>query len=212
MSPSTILPDRNTVDARRPQPGAGPEQLLTAIAQQLRSRSPETSASYADVAVDHPLGAFPVLIPGTAQAPSGGAVAAAVNDDASADMVVRYASTEAHRLDVPLRVVHVWTGSGVSATGARLLRHDRMDDADHLLATVIYETLPDADADIAEREILHDPEPVRALTALSAGLSLLVVAAAAARGRALGSIAGGLLGRTACPLVVVPAIEESAVW
>ena len=159
-----------------------------------------------------PKPAAPVRVPGTGHVPLGGAVAAAVDDDASADIVVKYASAEARRLGVPLRVVHVWTGSGTSAAGARLLRHDRMCDADHLLATVIYETLSDAEADIAEREILHDPEPVRALAALSAGLSVLVVAAAAARGRVLGSTAGGLLGRTACPLVVVPAIEEYAVW
>ena len=177
MSPSTILPDRNT------------------------------AVPHADAF------ASPLLIPGIAQVPPGAAVAAAVNDDASAGVVVRYASAEARRLGVPLRVVHVWTGSGTSPTGARLARHDRMCDADCLLATVLYETLPAAEADIAEREILHDPEPVRALTALSAGLSLLVVAAAAAApGRVLGGTAGGLAGRTACPLVVVPATEEPASW
>jgi hypothetical protein len=183
MSSSTILPDRN---ARPP-----------------KQRSP---VSYADTT-------DPVRIPGTAQQiPAGGAVAAAVNDDASADVVVEYAAAEARRLGVPLRVVHVWTGSGMSATGARLLRHDRMCDADSLLATVLYEALPPAAADVAEREILHDPDPVRALTALSAGLSLLVVAAAAARRGVLGHIADGLVGRTACPLVVVPAVAESAIW
>jgi hypothetical protein len=87
-----------------------------------------------------------------------------------------------------------------------------MCDADCLLATVLYETLPTGEADIAEREILHDPDPVRALTALSGSLSLLVVAAAAARRGVPGRTAGGLAGRTACPLVVVPAVEESAIW
>lgn len=184
MASSTILPDRNTATSRRPE--------TATIVQQVR-RSP-------------------VVVPGTGQAPAGGAVAAAVNDDASADMVVKYASAEARRLGVPLRVVHVWTSGETSATGARLLRHDRMCDADCLLATILYEALPAAEADVAEREILHDPEPVHALTALSASLSLLVVAAAAARGRALGGTTGGLLGHTTCPLVVVPAAEESAVW
>jgi nucleotide-binding universal stress UspA family protein len=87
-----------------------------------------------------------------------------------------------------------------------------MCDADCLLASVLYEALPAADADVAEREILHDSDPVRALAALSAGLSLMVVAAAATGGGTLGSTAAGLAGRTACPLVVVPATEESAVW
>jgi Universal stress protein family len=186
MSSSTILPDRNA-PVGPPQPAAPP-------------------VSYGDAT-------GPVRIPGTAQRlPAGGAVAAAVDDDASAGMVVKYASVEARRLDVPLRVVHVWTGSGTSAAGARLLRHDRMCDADFLLATVLYETLPPAEADIAEREILHDPDPVRALTALSGSLSMLVVSAAAARHGVLGGTAGGLVGRTACPLVVVPAVEESAIW
>jgi hypothetical protein len=188
MSPSTILPDRNP-----------------AIVQQA-CRPPERPPSYADIA------GGPLVVPGTGHAPAGGAVAAAVNDDASADEVVRYASAEARRLNVPLRVVHVWTSGETPATGARLLRHDRMRDADCLLATVLYEALPTAEADVAEREILHDPDPVRALTALSGGLSLLVVAAAAARGRDLGGTTGGLLGRTACPLAVVPAAEESASW
>jgi Universal stress protein family len=189
MSSPTILPDRNT-------------RLLE---QRLRNTRTESPVSY-------PEAAEPVRVPGTAQVPAGGAVAAAVDDDASADMVVKYASAEARRLDVPLRVVHVWTGGTTSAAGARLLRHDRMCDADSLLATVLYETLPAAEADIAEREILHDPDPVRALTALSGSLSLLVVASAAARRGVLGGTAGGLLGRTACPLVVVPAAEGSAIW
>jgi hypothetical protein len=159
-----------------------------------------------------PKPAAPVRVPGTGHVPLGGAVAAAVDDDASADIVVKYASAEARRLGVPVRVVHVWTGSGTSAAGARLLRHDRMCDADHLLATVLYETLPPAEADIAEREILHDPDPVRALAALSTSLSLLVVASAAARHGVPGHTADGLVGRTACPLVVVPAAKESAIW
>jgi nucleotide-binding universal stress UspA family protein len=183
MSPSTILPDRNAA---------------ATIVQQVRRG--------ADVADG------PVVIPGTGPACPSGAVAAAVDDDASADAVVRHARAEARRLGVPLRVVHVWTSSGSSATGARLLRHDRMSDADCLLANVLYEALPAAEADIAEREILHDSEPVRALAALSAGLSLVVVAAAATGDRILGSTAGGLAGRTVCPLVVVPATGESAVW
>lgn len=191
MSPSTILPDRNP-------------SVATTV-RQLRRSSPDTPA--------FPETAGPVVVPGTASVPAGGAVAAAVNDDASSGMVVKYAQAEARRLGVPLRVVHVWTGNDAAASGARLLRHDRMCDADHLLATVLYESLPEVEADLAEREILHDPEPVRALTALSASLSLLVVAAAAvARGQNLGGIAGGLMGRTVCPLVVVPAVEESAIW
>jgi nucleotide-binding universal stress UspA family protein len=186
MSPPTTLPDRT----------------IAAIPQQRRgAQVPGAEAA-----------AGTIRIPGTGPACPGGPVAAAVDDDASADAVVKQARTEASRLGVPLRVVHVWTGSGSSATGARLLRHDRMCDADCLLANVLYEALPAAEADMAEREILHDIEPVRALAALSAGLSVVVVAATVAGGRVLGSTAAGLAGRTACPLVVVPATGESAVW
>ena len=185
MSPSITLPDRNTA----------------AIPHQPRG----TSGTGAAAGI--------VLVPGTAPVSPGGPVAAAVDDDPSAEMVVRHARAEAHRLGVPLRVVHVWTGSGSSAGGVRVLRHDRMSDADCLLASVLYEALPAAEADIAEREILHDSDPVRALAALSTELSLVVVAAAVTGdGRIVGSTAGGLAGRTACPLVVVPAAEESAIW
>jgi nucleotide-binding universal stress UspA family protein len=182
MSPSITLPDRNTA----------------AIPQQPRGRSDAIAGI--------------VRVPGTAPVSPGGPVAAAVDDDPSAEMVVRHARAEAHRLGVPLRLVHVWTGSGSSAAG-RVLRHDRMCDADCLLASVLYEALPAAEADVAEREILHDSDPVRALAALSAELSLVVVAAVATGdGRIVGSTAGGLAGRTACPLVVVPAAVESAIW
>jgi hypothetical protein len=206
MSPSTTLPDRNSPVA----------ELAAAIVRQLRRSLPDGPVVQdLDIHAADGQTAGPVLVPGTASVPAGGAVAAAVNDDASCGMVVKHAHAEARRLGVPLRVVHVWTGTDAAASGARLLRHDRMSDADHLLAAVLYENLPEAEADLAEREILHDPEPVRALTVLSASLSLLVVAAAAvapAQGQHLGGIAGGLVGRTVCPLVVVPAIEASAIW
>jgi Universal stress protein family len=225
MSPPTVLPDRNVVPTQRPgHSAAGAHDLAAAIARELRRRASDPPLSDAGGGLrlvelgsggspGHCAGA--VLVPGTAPVPARGAVAAAVDDDASCGMVTRHAGAEARRLAVPLRVVHVWTGAGASAAGARLPRHDRMCDADQLLAAVLYENLPEAEAGIAEREILHDPEPARALAALSATLSLLVVAAravATGRGTVLGGTARGLVGRTACPLVVVPATAESAIW
>jgi hypothetical protein len=78
-----------------------------------------------------------------------------------------------------------------------------MCDADRLLSAVLYDHLGESDAAAAEREILHDDDPARALCALSAGASLLVVAAGAGD-EPLGHTARALVGVTRCPLAVLP--------
>ncbi|OJF11666.1 universal stress protein [Couchioplanes caeruleus] len=144
---------------------------------------------------------------------SGAAVVAAVDDDGNCGPLLRYAAAEARRRSVPLRVVHVWGARGDARPGVRGC--PRMSDADRLLSAVLYDHLPAEVAAEAEREILHDDDPVRALVALSAGASLLVVAA---RGRcgdtaeSVGRTARGLLGTTHCPLaVVIPAAPTPSV-
>ena len=67
------------------------------------------------------------------------------------------------------------------------------------------------EAEAAEREILHDRDVVRALLALSGEVSLLVIAARsgpAADDEPLGDTGRALIGRTACPVAVLPPCAE----
>ncbi len=123
-------------------------------------------------------------------------VAAAVTDDGHGTEVLAHAWREACRAGAMLRVVHVWTGQGPTEFGI----------IDLLLSQALYNTLEPEAADTAEREVLHDDDPVRALLALSKEVDLLVVAAAGKRiapHRPLGGIVGALVGQTACPLTIV---------
>ena len=212
-------------------PGAardlGPDDVAAAIMRELRRRFSEPAISYltSREAVDDAGGARaesgeiqvvneaggepsgPVLVSGTVPGPRRSVVAAAVDDDANPGRILRYAAAEARRLDVPLRVVHVWPGLGTSVRGARMSRHDRMCDADCLLSAVLYDHLTQDEADATEREILHDEDAVSALIALSAEASLVVVGARsepATGAEPLGDTVRALLGRTACPLAVLP--------
>jgi hypothetical protein len=148
-----------------------------------------------------------VVVDGAAPGRPGAVVVAAVDDDGNDGRILRYAAREAARRSVPLRVVHVWSPRGTAREGMRLCRHDRMSDADRLLSDVLYDDLPAAEADAAEREIRSDVDAVHSLIGLSAGVSLLVIAARSgdnATGVAIGSTVRGLAGRTACPLAVLP--------
>jgi nucleotide-binding universal stress UspA family protein len=216
-------------------PGAardvGPDVVAAAIMRELRKRFSESAISYltSRETVDDAGGAEarrneirvineaggeasgPVLVTGTAPRSRRSIVAAAVDDDANPGRILRYAAAEARRLDVPLRVVHVWTGFGTSRPGARMSRHDRMCDADCLLSAVLYDYLTQDEADATEREILHDEDAVSALIALSVEASLIVVGARsgpATGDEPLGDTVRALLGRTACPLAVLPPCAE----
>ncbi|GAB1691665.1 universal stress protein [Krasilnikovia sp. M28-CT-15] len=148
----------------------------------------------------------PVLVYGPEPPSAGRAVVAAVDDDSCPGCVIAYADAEARRLGVPLRAVYAWTEAGSAVTGGyRLSRHDRMSDADRLLTSILYDHLPADAADAVERQILHDTDPAHALVSLSQEASLLVVAAGSHHaGEVLGHIPRALLGRTACPLAVLP--------
>ena len=153
-----------------------------------------------------------IVVAGFAAAVRGVMVAAAIDDDHHPGPVLRYAAAQARRLGVPMRAVHVWTETlSPAAPCLRLRRHDRMSDADQLLADVLYESLPQPEADAAERQILHDPDPVRALAALSADAALLVVGVRGegTREGLLGGTVRRLVGRTACPLAVLPEPEDA---
>lgn len=223
MSSSTSAPGAAARDVGR-------DDVASAILRELRQRSSEPAISCltsreaddagparperGEIRVVNETGgqaAGPVLVSGTAPGSRRSVVAAAVDDDTNPGRILRYAAAEARRLDVPLRVVHVWTGFGTSVRGARMSRHDRMCDADCLLSAVLYDHLTQEEADATEREILHDEDAVNALIALSAEASLIVVGARsepATGGEPLGDTVRALLGRTACPLAVLPPCPE----
>lgn len=149
----------------------------------------------------------PVLVSGTAARPAGSVIVAAIDNDARAGRILRYAATQARRLRVPLRVVHVWTGQALSATGTPMSRHDQIADADRLLSAVLYDHLTSMEAGVAEREILHDRDVVRALIALSGEVALVVTASRsgpATGDEFLGDTVRELIGRTDCPVAVLP--------
>jgi nucleotide-binding universal stress UspA family protein len=136
-----------------------------------------------------------VVVPSTVSGRRGACVLAAIDDDSNAGTIIRYARAQAIRLGVPLRVVHVWNGG------------DRPTDADQLLSTVLYHHLPADEASAAERQIVHDREPARALRALSSDAALIVLAATSnpADGEDIfGDTVRQLVGDTRCPLAVLP--------
>jgi nucleotide-binding universal stress UspA family protein len=132
------------------------------------------------------------IVPGSSTRPAGPVVLAAIDDDAGARPVLARAREEAARLGVPLRVVHVWAN-----------RRQRMAAADRLTSDCVADCLPSEEMGFAERQILHDADPARALVALSRDALLLVVAAKP--GGSLGSTVRRLAGRARCPLAIVPA-------
>ncbi|GLW34666.1 universal stress protein [Actinoplanes regularis] len=122
-------------------------------------------------------------------------VAAAVTDDGHGVEVLAHAWRQALATGATLRVVHVWMGHG-----------NEFGAIDLLLSQALYNTLDPESALQAEREVLHDDDPVRALQALSKEVDLLVVAAAGKRiapDRPLGGCVDALIGQTACPLTIV---------
>ncbi|GAA0815779.1 universal stress protein [Spirilliplanes yamanashiensis] len=163
----------------------------------------------ADGGADHET--CPVLVygPGRPDGPGTGPVLLALDDDANAAALTWYASAEAARRGSVLRVVHVWAETG-SPQGRRLGRHDRISDADRLLAGVLHESGRPAGPP-PERQIVHDRLPAHALDELSRTAALLVVGArsrSADRHGDLGETAGALLGRTRCPLAILPARDD----
>lgn len=148
-----------------------------------------------------------VVLPGAASGRAGAYVLAAIDDDGNPATIIRYARAQARRLQLPLRVVHVWTGRDDAAPSSR---SNLSTDADLLLSAVLYDHLPAGEP--AERQILHDREPARALEALSNDAALLVMAATSnpTAGRStLGVTARQLAGHTGCPLAILPPAAHS---
>jgi hypothetical protein len=123
-------------------------------------------------------------------------VLAAVDDDDACADVLAYARQEAHRMGLPLRVAHVWTGR---ESRPRRAGPAEMAASDRLLTAILYDNLPPDEVATVERQILHDEDPARALAALSQDAALLVAAAGT-----LGETVKRLTALAACPVAVVP--------
>jgi nucleotide-binding universal stress UspA family protein len=221
-APRRIPPPGRLPGRHAPGHDTRPNALAAAILRMLRDADvpyvpvrPGT-AGPADSSAPYVLGAHlpgavsheqcPVVVCRHAPAASpAGPVLVALDDDANTDPLVGYAVGEADRLRVPLRVVHVCTEATTTAQRRWTTRQDRMPDADRLLACALYRHATGAEVPV-ERQILHDREPAAALAELSRSAAMLVVAATsgAVADAPLGETTAALLGRTACPLVVLP--------
>ena len=117
----------------------------------------------------------------------------------------------AEQLGVPLRAAYVWSDCRAPDCPHHRRCHRDLGEAGHLLTTLVDEHL--ATAPLIEREVMHAEDPVEALVALSAEASVLLVGSSSdlpVPGGAFGGTTRRLLGRTACPVVVVPRQRSSA--
>ncbi|GAA0504709.1 hypothetical protein Ade02nite_70590 [Paractinoplanes deccanensis] len=148
------------------------------------------------------------LRPGTRGAgrTTAGPVVVAVDDDDNAGALLRHGRREAGRLGVPLRVAYVWSDCRPPDCPHHRRCHRDLGGASRLVDLLVREHLAEPGPPL-EREVLHDPDPAAALVALSAGASLLVIGSSSDRPAHVGALGGttrAVLGRTRCPVAVVP--------
>jgi len=150
----------------------------------------------------------PVVVTGPVTAPQGGPVVVAVDADAHPGVLQRYGWQLSSHLGVPLRVVYVWTDCRPPDCAHHRTCHPDLADAERLLAALLKEYLPLEAVGCIEREVLHEADPAEALQAISSVGSLLVLGSSSdqpgSNRGTLGSTARSLVGRTACPLILVP--------
>jgi nucleotide-binding universal stress UspA family protein len=141
-----------------------------------------------------------------------GPVLLGMDDEAEEPAVIEYAFVEAWVRGVELCGVHVWAelpGGALSTLDP--FAYDAAAaaaDADRLLAEALAgwtSRYPDV---VVQRQGLHHPNVAHAMIGLSTGAALIVVGArhhTGLSGLLLGSVTGALIGRTHCPLAIVPA-------
>nr|WP_240940156.1 universal stress protein [Planosporangium flavigriseum] len=141
-----------------------------------------------------------------------GPVLLGAEDEADGPAVIEYAFAEALVRGVMLRVVHVWAEPPDGALSTvDPFAYDveaAAEDADRLMAEWLAgwdSSYPDV---VVSREAMHHPNVAQALLGLSADAALIVVSARShpdLSGMLLGPVTGALLGRTHCPLAIMPA-------
>jgi nucleotide-binding universal stress UspA family protein len=156
----------------------------------------------------------PVIISPIGSAGMVGPVVLGANDEAEGRAVIEYAFVEALVRGVALHVVHVWAELPDAALSTvDPFAYDASaaaEDADRLMAEALAgwtwtSKYPDV---VVRRQAVHDPNAALAMLRLSTDAALMVVGArhhAGLSGLLLGSVTGALIGRTHCPLAIVPA-------
>ncbi|MEU8233203.1 universal stress protein [Actinoplanes sp. NPDC048967] len=155
----------------------------------------------------------PVTVAGRALGDRTGPVLVALDDDGNPGALLRHGWSIAVALGVPLRATYVWSDCRPPDCDHHRCCHRDLDGASRLLTTLIDGNLSVEAALRVERDVLHDADPAEALIALSQGASMLLVGASSHRPTAvalLGETTRMLLGRTWCPLIVVPHRRLSA--
>jgi nucleotide-binding universal stress UspA family protein len=153
----------------------------------------------------------PVIIGPAGSAGLVGTVLLGVSEDAEGPAVIEYAFVEALVRGVELRVVHVWAelpGGALSTVDP--FAYDgaaAAEDADRLMAEALAGWTTKYPDVVVRRQAMHDPNVAHAMLGLSTYAALIVVGSrhhAGLSGLLLGSVTGALIGRTHCPLAVVP--------
>ncbi|MFB9363288.1 universal stress protein [Actinoplanes nipponensis] len=155
----------------------------------------------------------PLTVAGRSPGVPTGPVVVALDDDGNPAALLRHGWAVAEASAVPLRVAYVWSDCRPPDCAHHRTCHHDLAEADRLLTALVDANLSVEAAARVERDVLHHPDPVEALIALSAAASMLVIGVSSDRpGPAdeLGATTRRLLGRTWCPLVVVPHHQLSA--
>jgi nucleotide-binding universal stress UspA family protein len=158
--------------------------------------------------VDHP-----VTVTGRALGDRTGPVVVALDDDGNPGALLRHGWSIATALGVPLRATYVWSDCRPPDCDHHRCCHRDLDGASRLLTALLDANLTVDAALRVERDVLHAADPAEALIALSRRASTLVVGASSHRPTPvarLGATTRRLLGRTWCPLIVLPHRRLSA--
>lgn len=156
---------------------------------------------------------YPLVVRGMQAPTRSGPVMVALDDDGNAGVLLQRGCEAAARLGVALRVVHVWSDCRPPDCPHHRRCHRDLGEADRLLAALLDEHLPIEATGRIEREVVHAPDPAEALVALAASASTLVVGSSSDRpsgSGALGATTRAVLGRTPCPVMIVPYHRLSA--
>lgn len=152
-------------------------------------------------------GGNPAIVRGTCPPTGAGPVLVAVDDDDNAGALLRYGCRLAARLGVSLRVAYVWSDCRPPDCTHHRRCHRYLAEAGRVLSELLDEHLAIDEARQVEWDVLHEDDPATALVALSASASMLVVGSSSDRPpspAALSATTRAILGRTRCPVVVVP--------
>jgi nucleotide-binding universal stress UspA family protein len=157
----------------------------------------------------------PVVFPGESPDAGTGPVVVALDDDGNAGVVLEQARAMATRLGVALRATYVWTDCRPPDCPHHRRCHRDLGEASQLLTELLDEHLAIDDAAAIERDVVHGADLAEALAALGDAASVLVVGASADGPKTddeLGGTARALIGRTRCPVVVVPRQRRPGTW